>query len=267
MSDEPTARIGDRYGKLTIVKHLKPRKDRGSNHNVMVECECGKFETTQRRRLIEGRKVQCADCSSDRKDAWSRLRMDEYAAKVERRRLEEQAAIDRARARLERDALRAERRKRQTGLPTQFPSEHESWRGARSRVTNPKNASYANYGGRGITMAERWIDSFDLFLADVGPKPSPLHSLDRIDPNGHYEPGNVRWATPDVQTANRRILQGDAYNAVEQRLSSLEATISALAEQVRSLVEATHQISSPEAGRVPPLKGAFRVLEGSRNAS
>jgi hypothetical protein len=66
------------------------------------------------------------------------------------------------------------------------------------------NPGWKDYGGRGISMCSEWSDSFDSFLAHVGPRPSDRHSLDRIDNDGNYEPGNVRWATRKEQQANRR---------------------------------------------------------------
>lgn len=72
------------------------------------------------------------------------------------------------------------------------------------RCTNPRHTSYPDYGGRGIRVADRWRFEFALFLADVGPKPGPDHTLDRVDPNGDYEPGNCRWATRQAQQRNRR---------------------------------------------------------------
>lgn len=85
-----------------------------------------------------------------------------------------------------------------------YSAENRSWRKMKERCLNPKTQFYANYGGRGITICERWLNSFENFIADVGPRPSAKHSLDRIDVNGNYEPGNVRWADGIEQAANTR---------------------------------------------------------------
>jgi hypothetical protein len=81
--------------------------------------------------------------------------------------------------------------------------EYRSWADMHTRCGNRNRKDYKDYGARGITVCERW-ESFENFLADLGFKPSPQHSLDRIDPNGNYEPGNVRWATPIEQANNKR---------------------------------------------------------------
>jgi len=82
--------------------------------------------------------------------------------------------------------------------------EYRTWKRMRNRCNNKKTPVYPHYGGRGITICDRWTESFENFLADMGMRPSPKHSLDRIDVNGNYEPSNCRWATMPVQCSNRR---------------------------------------------------------------
>ena len=77
------------------------------------------------------------------------------------------------------------------------------WCNMFARCTNPNNNSYKDYGGRGIKICKRWND-FANFLADVGQRPHPDLSFDRIDNDGNYEPGNVHWATKSEQMKNRR---------------------------------------------------------------
>jgi hypothetical protein len=74
----------------------------------------------------------------------------------------------------------------------------------KQRCDNPNNPKFSVYGGRGIKVCERWRESYEAFLEDVGRRPSPLHSLDRRDVNGHYEPSNVRWVTMLEQQNNRQ---------------------------------------------------------------
>ena len=83
-------------------------------------------------------------------------------------------------------------------------SEYMAWLAAKKRCDNPTNASYPIYGGRGIRMCRRWSKSFDAFLDDVGPKPHRNWSLDRIDPERGYEPGNCKWVPAIVQARNKR---------------------------------------------------------------
>jgi hypothetical protein len=80
---------------------------------------------------------------------------------------------------------------------------YRAWKHMRERCNNPNAADYGRYGGRGIRVCTRW-DDYSAFLSDLGDRPGPTHSLDRIDVNGNYEPGNCRWADIKTQARNRR---------------------------------------------------------------
>jgi hypothetical protein len=82
--------------------------------------------------------------------------------------------------------------------------EYRTWRALRNRCRSPKGQTDSRYGGRGIKVCERWED-YEAFLADMGRRPSPKHSIDRWPNNdGDYEPGNCRWATTTEQRLNQR---------------------------------------------------------------
>ncbi|WP_159392812.1 hypothetical protein [Methylobacterium sp. C1] len=83
-------------------------------------------------------------------------------------------------------------------------SEYGIWRHMIQRCTDPEDAAYCNYGARGICVCERWAASVDNFIADMGLRPSSDHSLERVNNDGNYEPGNCRWATWSEQMRNTR---------------------------------------------------------------
>ncbi len=103
--------------------------------------------------------------------------------------------------------------------------EYRAWINMISRCENPNTPGFHRYGGRGIKVCARWRNSFDAFLADMGPRPSPQHSVDRINGDGDYEPANCRWATEKEQKRNictNRIVEIDGREmtlaeAVERR--------------------------------------------------
>jgi hypothetical protein len=87
------------------------------------------------------------------------------------------------------------------GKPTK---EYRTWLGMRRRCLNANDKNYRDYGGRGIGICKRWLNSFENFLADVGRAPDPEYTIDRINNDGNYELGNVRWATREQQAKNKR---------------------------------------------------------------
>jgi hypothetical protein len=82
-------------------------------------------------------------------------------------------------------------------------SEYRIWSGMKQRCNNPKNKDFKYYGALGILVCDRWLESFENFYHDMGPRPSDKHSIDRINSDGNYEPKNCRWATPIVQANNK----------------------------------------------------------------
>jgi hypothetical protein len=96
--------------------------------------------------------------------------------------------------------------------------EHLAWKRMKARCTCKASAGFKNYGGRGIRVCDRWRHSFEAFLEDMGTCP-PGHSLDRIDTNGNYEPGNCRWADRVTQNNNTSRNRLVVYRGREQTLS------------------------------------------------
>ena len=100
--------------------------------------------------------------------------------------------------------------------------EYACWIQIKMRCFNKNNTHYNRYGGRGITVHQPWVDSFEVFLAGVGLAPSiPRSSLDRIDFDGNYEPGNVRWATPKQQSNNRAVTLKTMFRGSELPLADI----------------------------------------------
>lgn len=86
-----------------------------------------------------------------------------------------------------------------------YSPEYTAWSGMKERCYNKASGNYYLYGGRGISVCSRWKNSFENFYKDMGNKPTPRHSLDRIDVNGNYEPLNCKWSTMEEQARNKRV--------------------------------------------------------------
>lgn len=97
--------------------------------------------------------------------------------------------------------------------------EYATWQRMKNRCYNSKHEGYGRYGGRGITVCERWRTSFANFLADMGPRPSSNHSIDRTNNNGNYDPANCRWATLVEQCNNTRDNHKLTFNGKTQGVS------------------------------------------------
>lgn len=98
-------------------------------------------------------------------------------------------------------------------------AEYRIWKGIKQRCFNPRRREYPRYGGCGISMHAQWADSFAAFIEYIGPRPSPAHSIDRIDNERGYEPGNVRWATPVEQARNSRSSRNLEWRGKTQNLT------------------------------------------------
>ncbi len=99
--------------------------------------------------------------------------------------------------------------------------EHGIWCGIKSRTGNPNSPAFPNYGGRGIKMCDRWIHSFENFLADMGKKPTPKHTIERKNNEGNYDPDNCTWATRMDQSNNKRSNKFVTYNGKTLTISQL----------------------------------------------
>lgn len=131
------------------------------------------------------------------------------------------------------------------------------------RCYDLKDKYYDLYGGRGITVCDRWLESFENFYEDMGDKPSKQHSIDRIEVNGNYEPANCKWATKTVQAINQRLRQDNtsghkgvhwhenkqkwvAYISINRRRISLgDHSVRAEAIKARQLAEEKYHIKLP----------------------
>jgi hypothetical protein len=169
--------MGLRFGRLTVVARA------GSNHENRAlwtcRCDCGQVVVRSSRLLRQPGTSSCGCWLRERAKAWASS--EEFAAHRLR-------------------GVVTHGQKRGSG-PT---PEYATWLGIKRRCTDKSCKDYPNWGGRGIFVSDKWIHSFETFFADMGPRPSPKHSIDRIDPNGPYSKANCRWATIQEQGDTKR---------------------------------------------------------------
>ena len=154
------------YGRVTVVRFVDTIKKHPTWQCI---CECGTVFQCTSGRLTSG---NTKSCGCLKREVTGRLNLKHGCARVEKR-----------------------------------TPEYTVWKGVVKRCFNPNDSNFANYGGRGITVCDRWMEpdgqGFLNFLYDMGKRPSLAHSIDRIDVDGDYEPGNCRWADSKQQARNR----------------------------------------------------------------
>jgi hypothetical protein len=154
----------DRYGEWIVIG--LPYGD-GGLRRVRCRCSCGAEHDVLVHGLKSGRSLRCRRCGRRNADRPQQLKHGHTAGGM-------------------------------------WSPEYRAWKCMLTRCLNSGRPDWDDYGGRGVTVCAEWQRSFSAFFAHVGHKPSPRHSLDRIDNDRGYEPGNVRWATPEQQANNRR---------------------------------------------------------------
>lgn len=128
-------------------------------------------------------------------------------------------------------------------------AEHITWGNMIARCENERATHYGRYGGRGIRVCERWRSSFANFLADMGPRPTDAHEIDRIDNDGHYEPGNCRWATRTEQMGNtsrsRHIEAGGETLILEEWARRLDVSPDAITMRINRGMSEADAVTKP----------------------
>lgn len=120
-------------------------------------------------------------------------------------------------------------------------SEFNIWAAMKDRCYNTNNHAYSRYGGRGIKVCNRWLESFQNFYEDMGPRPSSNYSIDRKDVNGNYELSNCRWADNYVQAGNTRSNRVIEYNGYQLILNEWARKLNVSRERISSLVRYTNR--------------------------
>lgn len=134
--------------------------------------------------------------------------------------------------------------------------EYRSWCSMKSRCLNKRNKKYKDYGGRGITICQRWISSYSAFLSDVGRRPHHAMTIHRVDNDGNYEPKNVVWATKEVQATHRRSTKFITFNgktlSVAQWGRELEIKRHTLYNRLNRNLPIAKVLSRPKSHRTNP---------------
>ena len=233
MAQRIQPRPGDRYGRWTVIKAQQPREYTKSTKIAVwqCKCDCGTVRDVLQPSLLNGRSSSCGCYQKERfiertrvevrpGDKYGRLTLiSEVDPRVGRAR-NFRRWLCRCECGVEKTVALTNLRKGNTRSCGCMQSElaaakfrvhgmvgvpgYSTWKGMVARCCDPQNAAYPSYGGRGIRVHDEWRNDVRAFIRDVGERPGPGYSLDRINNDGNYEPGNVRWATAKEQQRNRR---------------------------------------------------------------
>lgn len=207
--------IGNKFWKWTIISEAE--RDKNNRQQFVGQCECGTQRIGKKDSFISGVSKQCKVCFDNRaniykigdqindwtileegrNDWWERHYL--CRCKCGKEKIVRKRDLERNKST---QCVSCHISKKNTTHNFSKSLTYITWASMKGRCNNPNNKSYRWYGGRGIKVSPHW-DNYENFLKDVGQKPDGK-TLDRIDPDGNYEPGNVRWATTEENHQNRR---------------------------------------------------------------
>lgn len=182
--------VGEAFSRLTVIELIpSPRDPEGKQDagKAVCKCICGTIRTTHLSSLVSGKTKSCG-CL--KRDVGATLNLTHGQSKTGKR-----------------------------------SPEYGVWCNIKTRCYNPKAEERHRYGGRGIRMFPAWKFDFSAFFAYVGKRPSPRHSLDRIDNDGNYEPGNVKWATKEEQARNTSLNRFVLLNGARMTIAEAGKTL------------------------------------------
>jgi len=183
--------VGRTFGKLTVISEAKPRRAKCGRkvYCSICRCSCGKSCEFPNYCLTRGKRaiVSCGCDANARRVEWNKKHKLIHGHSIK----------------------------------GEVTSAYWCWTGMITRCYNPNTKNWPNYGGRGISVCDRWRNSFQDFLSDMGMRPSPKHSIERKNNDGNYEPSNCKWGTRSEQCFNRRKFASLSHFTSEELIEEL----------------------------------------------